>query len=55
MKKYHLYLDETEWRLILLCLNEFRNKLIEEGRYTDCVDELIIKMAQAKKTRVKIR
>lgn len=54
MKKYHLYLDEMEWRLIILCLNEFRNKLIAEDRYTDCVDELIIKMVQAKKTRVKI-
>lgn len=55
MKKYHLYLDKTEWRLIVLCLNGFRNKLTAEGRYTDCVDKLIIKMAQAKKTRVKIR
>ena len=43
MEKYHLYLDETERRVIILCLNDFRNKLIAEGRYTDCVDELIIK------------
>ena len=48
MEKYHLYLDETERRVIILCLNDFRNKLIAEGRYTDCVDELIIKFAHAK-------
>ena len=24
-------------------LNEFRNKLIAQGRYTDCVDELLVK------------
>lgn len=54
-KKYHLYLDETERRLIILCLNELRNKLIAEGRYTDCVDELLIKAAGAKKVKLKIR
>lgn len=54
-KKYHLYLDETEQRLIILCLNELRNKLIAEGRYTDCVDELLIKAAGAKTVKVKIR
>ena len=52
-KKYHLYLDETEWRLIILCLNELRNKLIAESRYTDCVDELLIKFANAKTVKIK--
>lgn len=55
MEKYHLYLDEAERRLIILCLNEFRNRLIAEGRYTDCVDELLIKAAGAKKVKLKIR
>ena len=55
MEKYHLYLDETQRRLIILCLNEFRNKLIAEGRYTDCVDELIIKVAHARTVKLKIR
>ena len=54
-KKYHLYLDENELRIIVLCLNELRNKLIAEGRYTDCVDELLIKAANAKTVRIKIR
>ena len=55
MEKYHLYLDEVERRLIILCLNELRNRLIAEGRYTDCVDELLIKVAGAKKVKLKIR
>lgn len=54
-KKYHLYLDEAEQRLIILCLNEFRNRLIAEGRYTDCVDELLIKFTHAKTVKLKIR
>lgn len=55
MEKYHLYLDEYERRLLILCLNEFRTKFMAEGRYTDCVDELIIKAVQAKTKKVKIR
>ena len=55
MEKYHLYLDETERRVIILCLNNFRNKLIAEGRYTDCVDELLLKFARAKTVKLKIR
>ena len=55
MKKYHLYLNENEWRLIILCLNDLRNKLIAEGRYTDCVDELLVKFAGAKTVKLKIR
>lgn len=54
-KKYHLYLDEAERRLIILCLNEFRNRLIAEDRYADCVDELLIKFAHAKTVKLKIR
>ena len=42
MKKYKL--DDYEVRIIILALNELRNQLIQEGRYTDAVDELIIKM-----------
>lgn len=54
-KKYHLYLDENELRLVIYCLNELRNRLIAEGRYTDCVDELLIKAARAKTVKMKIR
>lgn len=44
-KKRYLYLDNLEWRLLLLALNRLRNKLITHGEYTDLVDDLILKMA----------
>ena len=44
-KKRYLYLSNTEWRVILLALNRMRSKLIAQGRYTDVVDEIIVKMA----------
>ncbi len=43
-KKRYLYLTETEWRVMLLAPNRMRSKLIAQGRYTDAVDEIIIKM-----------
>ena len=48
MEKRYLYLYEAEWRRLVFYLNEFRNKLIVQGRYTDCVDELLVKTVNAK-------
>ena len=45
LKKKYLYLTDTEWRMVLLALNRLRSKLIAQGRYTDAVDEVIMKMA----------
>ena len=47
-QKYYVELNWQEWRLIIEGLNRFRNKLIAEGRYTDAVDEMLIKVAKAK-------
>ncbi len=52
MKKRYLYLDERERRLVIFYLNEFRNQLIAQSRYTDCVDELLIKVVHAKKVKI---
>ena len=35
---------QDEIRVLVLALNELRNSLIAEGRYTDAVDELLIKL-----------
>ena len=35
-------------------LNKLRNRLISDGRYTDAVDEVIIKVANAKIINFKI-
>ena len=45
--KYHAYLDSQERTLILHSLVELKNQLIQQGRYTDCVDELIFKVINA--------
>lgn len=42
-RKYYLRLTNTEHCFIIQCLLEYRNKLISQGKYTDGVDELIIK------------
>ncbi|MCR5035614.1 MAG: hypothetical protein K6B42_09410 [Clostridia bacterium] len=38
--KYRFTYDEV--RVIVLALVELKNQLIEEGRYTDAVDELLV-------------
>ena len=44
MTKYKLTYDET--RIIIMSLIELKNQLIREGRYTDAVDELLIKLME---------
>ena len=54
-KKYYLVLDNFERRLLLNNLNNYRNKLITEGKYSDLLDEVTIKVATAKLKRVKVK
>ncbi len=53
MKKKRVALRETEWRLVLYALNELRNSRIAEGRYTDFIDELMVKIAKAPVKKVR--
>lgn len=46
-QKHYLYLNSEETRLVLQSLIRLKNCLIQEGRYTDCVDELIVKVTSA--------
>ena len=46
-KKNHLYVDSGERSILLHSLVELKNQLIQQGRYTDCVDELIFKVIHA--------
>ena len=43
MKKRFKF-DNYEIRILILALNELRNQLIREERYTNAVDELLIKL-----------
>lgn len=52
--KYYIVLNEYERRIIINSLNELRNRLIAKGRYTDAVDELLLKIINAKKKKFKV-
>lgn len=54
-RKYYIVLDYYERRMLLNYLNDFRNKLITESKYTDLLDEVIVKVANAKLKRVKVK
>ena len=53
-KTNHLYVDSQERNLLLHSLVELKNQLIQQGRYTDCIDELIFKMANAPVKKLKV-
>lgn len=46
-QKRYLYLNAEETNVVLQSLIHMKNALIREGRYTDCVDELIVKVMEA--------
>ncbi len=51
-KKYRIVLDDYEWKIVINALNDFRNSLIQQGRYTDAVDDIMIKVINAKPKRM---
>ena len=53
--KYHLYLTHDEHRTVINSLICLKNNLISQGKYTDAVDELIVKLTKAKDKRIKIK
>ena len=52
-KKRYLYLSGGETRLVLQSLIRFKNKLQQQGRYTDCIDDLILKIMDAPVGKIK--
>ena len=53
-KKYYIALDDFERRVVVNCLNEMRNNLIANGKYTDAVDEVLLKIIDAKQKKFKV-
>ena len=53
-KKYYIALDDFERRVVVNCLNEMRNKLIADGKHTDAVDEVLLKIIGAKQKKFKV-
>ncbi|MDO4650987.1 MAG: hypothetical protein Q4B26_20305 [Eubacteriales bacterium] len=50
--KYLLTMDDDIYELILESLIELKNNLIRQGRYTDAVDDAMIKFLKAKRKYV---
>lgn len=46
-KKVRLSLDSQEQSILLHSLVDMKNRMIAEGRYTDCVDDVILKLVTA--------
>ena len=53
-KKYYIVLDDFERRVVVNCMNEMRNKLITDGKYTDALDEVLLKIIRSKQKKLKV-
>lgn len=53
-EKYHIYLSTKERNKIVASLINLKNKLIEQGRYTVVVDDVLFKVLKTKRKKVKI-
>ena len=53
--KYHIYLTGEERIAVINSLIDLRNDLISRCKYTDIIDELIIKFTKAKVKKIKIK
>ena len=51
---FYLALDDGERSMIIRSLNDIRSRLIAEGKYTDGVDDVLVKVIGAKKKKFKI-
>ena len=53
-KKYYIALADFERRVVVNCMNEMRNKLIADGKYTDALDEVLLKIIRSKQKKLKV-
>ena len=53
--KYHIYLTPDEQRTLIISLIDLRNDLILQGKFTDIIDELLIKLTKAKVKRIIVK
>ena len=54
-EKYHIYLSEEEYSQIIQSLIALKNNLISQGRYTDAVDDVLIKFTKARKKKIAVQ
>ena len=53
--KYHLYLTNEERRAVIGSLIDLRNDLLLQGKYTDVIDELLVKFTKARIKMINVK
>ena len=53
-ERYHIALDDYEHGVVIRALNDTKTELMNEGKSTDAVDDLIIKVGYAPKKKFKV-
>ena len=53
-QKYHIYLTNQERSEIIESLIDFKNLRMQQGKYPDAVDEVLVKVIRAKKKKLKV-
>ena len=54
-ENYHIYLDEQERFEVIQSLINLKNNLTAQGRYTDAVDDVLIKFTKARKKKITVQ
>ena len=53
-QKYHIYLTEQERLDVIKSLVDLKTALAAKGKYTDAVDDLLVKLTIARRKKLKI-
>lgn len=53
-EKYYIALDDFERRVLVNCLNNMRNRLIADGKPTDDINDILLKVINAKTKKFKV-
>ena len=53
-KLYHVALDDYEHGIVIRSLNDERTKLMQQGKTSDAVDDLLVKVGNAPHRKVKV-
>lgn len=53
-KKYYIALDDFERRVVVNCMNEMCTSLIKDGKCTEALDEVLLKIIRSKQKKFKI-
>ena len=53
-KKYYIVLDDFERRVVINGLNQFRTQLIADCKHTEALDEVLLKIIDAKQKKFRV-